>query len=345
MKKSFIPGKVWCDTNGKRIQAHGGSVIYLNGRYYWYGENKEFTTGDDNIWTYGIRCYSSKDLYNWKDEGLIIPPSDDLASPLHPSCKNDRPHILYNNKTNKYVCWMKRMHDDGAQTMTVLTSDRFLGGYEIVKSGYRPLDMNAGDFTLVEDSGKGYIIFEKVHSELIVADLTEDYLGVTGVYSSHFPNRVPYTREAPAHFKKNGKHYIITSGTTAYFPNPSQVAVADSLHGDYKVLGNPHAGDSSNTSFHSQISCIFKVEGKENLYIACADRWLPEYMHISYENVESFFHLAAQGRMEEAIALKNSLHLPNTDNTSIADYVWLPLTFDGENVKILWRDEWRWEDY
>ena len=25
---SFRPGQIWLDTNGKRIQAHGGSVIY-----------------------------------------------------------------------------------------------------------------------------------------------------------------------------------------------------------------------------------------------------------------------------------------------------------------------------
>ena len=32
-------------------------------------------------------------------------------------------------------------------------------------------------------------------------------------------------------------------------------------------------------------------------------------------------------------------------NTSIADYVWLPLRFDGEKAVIEWKDEWRIEDY
>lgn len=62
------------DTEGKRIQAHGAGMIYENETYYWYGENKEFTTGKDEVWTWGIRFYSSKDLVNWKDEGLVIPP-------------------------------------------------------------------------------------------------------------------------------------------------------------------------------------------------------------------------------------------------------------------------------
>ena len=42
---SIRPGQVWLDTKGKRIQAHGGSVMYLDGYYYFYGENKEKPTG------------------------------------------------------------------------------------------------------------------------------------------------------------------------------------------------------------------------------------------------------------------------------------------------------------
>ena len=97
---SFRPGKEWKDTNGKPIQAHGGSVIYIDGIFYWYGENKEKTKPDNDIWHWGVRCYSSVDLYNWKDEGIIIKPvTDDPESPLYPSKCMDRPHILYNKKT------------------------------------------------------------------------------------------------------------------------------------------------------------------------------------------------------------------------------------------------------
>ena len=28
-RQAFYPGKVWLDTEGKRIQAHGGSVMYI----------------------------------------------------------------------------------------------------------------------------------------------------------------------------------------------------------------------------------------------------------------------------------------------------------------------------
>lgn len=48
-KKMIYPGEIMLDTEGKRIQAHGAGMIYENGTYYWYGENKEFTTGKDEI--------------------------------------------------------------------------------------------------------------------------------------------------------------------------------------------------------------------------------------------------------------------------------------------------------
>ena len=346
--QAIYPGKVWFDTNGNRIQAHGGSIMYIDGVYYWYGENKEKTDGVNGIWHWGVKCYSSTDLYNWEDRGIIIPPEPgDPTSSLHPESCMDRPHIIYNKKTKKYVCWMKIMNKDSFQTQTetVMVANHILGPYTKVKEGLQPLGMNAGDFDLaVAEDGKAYYYFERVHSETICADLTEDYTDVTGYYSTHFPRKhPPYVREATAHFKRKGKHYLITSGTTGYLPNPSEVAVADTWHGPYKVLGNPHVGDESQTSFHSQISCIFKVEGKKDLYIACADRWLPQNMDKEYPIYEEMFN-SIYSEEEKEFDFSRMGEEP-IQNTSIADYVWLPLRFDGDMVYIDWKDEWRIEDY
>ena len=35
----IYPGRVWKDTEGRRIHAHGGSLFYENKKFYWYGEN------------------------------------------------------------------------------------------------------------------------------------------------------------------------------------------------------------------------------------------------------------------------------------------------------------------
>lgn len=342
----FIPGGVWLDTNGKRIQAHGGSVMCLNHVYYWYGENKEKTDGRNGIWHWGVRCYKSTDLYNWEDCGIIIPPdTENPESPLHPQNCMDRPHIIYNQKRKKFICWLKIMEKDGSQSETILEADDILGPYQIIRTGLRPLGMSAGDFDLaVAEDGKAYYYFERVHSEMICADLTEDYTNVTGYYSTHFPRRYPpFVREAPAHFMRNGKHYLITSGTTGYYPNPSEVAVADTWHGPYRELGLLHRQDESKTSFHSQISSVFKVEGKKDLYIACADRWLPEHMDRKYENYSRIFELLFSGRRDEI--RPDMMGEPVIENTAIADYVWLPILFDGDRPYIKWMDTWSLDDF
>ena len=50
MLDAFYPGKPWLDTEGKRIQAHGGSLLYHEGTFYWYGEDKTLTDGISPIW-------------------------------------------------------------------------------------------------------------------------------------------------------------------------------------------------------------------------------------------------------------------------------------------------------
>lgn len=346
----FRPGKIWLDTEGKRIQAHGGSIMYLDGKYYWYGENKEFTDPDKGIWHWGVRCYVSSDLYNWDDIGLIIPPDlDNENSGLNPHSMMDRPHIIYNRRTKKFVCWMKIMQKNGEQTETVMTADSITGPYTLVREGLRPLNMDAGDFDLVvAPDGKAYYYFERVHSETVCADLTDDYTDVTGYYTTHFPHPYPpYVREATSHFIRNFKHYLVTSGTTGYLPNPSELAVAGTWHGPYKVLGDPHPGDASKTSYHSQISSVFKVPGKKDLYIALGDRWMPEAMNVPYSLYEKIFVTDFSGtatKEELAWSEEAKKQIPR-EKTKEADYVWLPFRFEGEMGYLDWKDEWRTEDY
>jgi len=340
------PGRVWLDTKGERIQAHGGSVLFADGTFYWYGENKERSTGRDGIWHWGVRCYASTDLSSWEDLGLIIPPVlDDPRSPLNPAQFTDRPHIVINPETGKYICWLRVSSRAGRpQTLVVLVADALLGPYRIVEAGLRPLGMDAGDFDLVIDSddGKAYCYFERVHRELVCADLTADYTGFTGYYSTHFPRPgPPWVREARAHFARRGRHYLITSGRTWYFPNPAEVALADTYHGPWTVLGDPHPADPTRTSFNSQVSSVFKHPAKEDLYVALADRWLPD-MPRDAPNAADIF---AQTSEEEAAELLRPYGYVADPDTSRADYVWLPLRFAGDMAYLDWHDEWCVDDY
>ncbi|MBN2047333.1 MAG: family 43 glycosylhydrolase, partial [Anaerolineaceae bacterium] len=290
---------------------------------------------------------------NWEDIGIIIPPEPDQPdSPLHPTSCMDRPHIIFNEKTGKYVCWMKIMEDRNSQSMTIMTADDFLGPYTMVRSGYRPHGFDSGDFDLAldEQTGKAYIYFEKVHTEMICAELSDDFTEAVGEFSSYFQHpHPPFVRESPAHFIRNGKHYLFTSGTTGYFPNSSEIAVADDWHGPYRVLGNPHPADRSETSFRSQINEVLRVEGTD-LYIAIADRWLPNLL--SSRLVTKMIkkgvarHFANEPQEEEKSRKIN--HKPekeNNSNTAFANYVWLPIRFEGEMPIIDWKSEWRIEDY
>jgi Glycosyl hydrolases family 43 len=350
---SIRPGQVWLDTSGERIQAHGGSLFYRQGTYYWYGENKERTTPGSGNWHWGVRAYSSTDLYNWDDRGLIIPPVlDDPDSPLHPAQKMDRPHIIFNERTGTYVCWLKVMgsgaHD--TQASTVLVADSLLGPYTIVRAGLTPLGMSAGDFDLVVDpeTRKAYYYFEKVHTHLVCAELSDDYTDVTGEHSLHFPHPCPpFTREAPAHFERGGVHYLVTSGSTGYFPNFSEFASAPDYHGPWQVLGDAHPDDRSRTSFRSQISSVFKHPGKQDLYLALADRWLPELpdnLPDVYESVAARVRGEAPPAAPPGADMAAIMAAGRCENTAIADYVWLPIRFDGDTPRIDWLDEWRVED-
>ncbi len=356
MLHSFRPGDVWLDTSGKPIQAHGGSIIVVNDTFYWYGENKERTVGDGKIWSWGIRAYSSKDLYNWDDLGTIIPPNTkDLSSPLNPGRMLDRPHIIFNPRTKKFVCWFKVMERNGTQTRSVMVANKITGPYAMVHTGILPLGMSAGDFDLVvtPDDHKAYMYFERVHSELICADLTDDFTNFTGYYSTHFPHRGPSAvREGPAYFWRKGKHYLATSGTTSYFPNPSEIALAETYHGPWIVLGDLHPSDRTRTSFNSQICSVFKHPGKQDLYIALADRWMGPLSGAQFESGE--LSRLVQSAFDKTFTTHEKLTSEETEAmafnwrplaTSQSRYVWLPIRFDGGKPVIEWRDEWNLDEF
>ena len=70
--QAFRPGQAWHDTKGELIRAHGGGFYFENGVYYFFGEDKRngYTIGG---YTHAIVCYSSRDLFNWTNEGNVVP--------------------------------------------------------------------------------------------------------------------------------------------------------------------------------------------------------------------------------------------------------------------------------
>lgn len=346
-KENLFPVNKMVDTDGKAIQAHAGGLLYEEGVLYWFGENKEFTTGKSEIWTYGIRCYSSTDFINWKNEGLIIPPDiDDPESSLHPSKAVDRPHILHCKKSKKYVCWLKISEKDGY--FVVLVADNLLGPYTIVRDHVHPLGSQIGDFDIWQDEeGNGYIIFEHDHRGLYSATLTSDFLDISEIYEDMFINlKPPYTREGVTHFLHGGKHYLLTSGMSGYIPNPSEVAVSDNPLGPYTFLNNPHRNDPSDASFNSQISAIIPHPKYPELYITVGDRWIPELIMTKkkWEKIRRGFRAIEEKKifshlLDVLYMGKMPWHCDKV-NTSQALYVWLPMYFEGNKPVIEWYEGW-----
>lgn len=345
------PGAVWLDTDGKPIQAHGFQIACIDGTYYWYGENKADALLGTTRMFGGVRCYSSRDFYNWKDEGLLIEPDSlNPLSPIHYSQKLERPHIIRNPRSGKYVLWAKSQAEDGY--FAIFQADRFIGPYTFVRN-LQPEGYGVGDFDMYVDelSGKGYVWFERPHWELICAELTDDFLDVTDVYSNHFVGqKPPFTREAPAHFMANGKHYLFTSGTTGYTSNPTEVAEFDDYHGEYRILGDPHVGDSCASSFNSQITCVIKIPGQE-LWIALADRWEPhttgtDFSRRTFEAKKgAYANYQPQPQKpvgtEPQVVDRRYKLVDAAHAVYHAGYVFLPITFEDGVPRIHWQDEWR----
>ncbi|WP_256009051.1 glycoside hydrolase family 43 protein [Desertivirga xinjiangensis] len=318
LNTSFRPGKKWTDTNGNPIQAHGGGILFYEGTYYWYGENKDSVNAPmvvlpgwsvDRVDVIGVSCYSSKDMYNWKFESLALPAAkNNPESDLHPKKVVERPKVIYNRITKKFVMWLHIDSEDyKAARSGVAIADKPEGPFTYLGS-FRPNGLMARDMTLfADDDGKAYQFYSSEDNKtMIVSELTADYLKPSGRYKRIF---IDQSREAPAVFKHNEKYYCITSGCTGWAPNPSEYAVADSPLGEWQVKGNPAKGEGAQTTFNAQGTFVIPVQGKANTYIFMADRWL---------NKE----------------LKNS------------SYVWLPLQVkpDG-SLEIYYKKEWKLSEF
>ena len=140
---TIVNGEPFYDTNGNAIQAHGGGFLKVEDTYYWVGEDKSNNSAVGNP----VHLYSSNDLVNWQDEGLILTPQSKTADGRQPlnHCKLERPKLLYNEKTQKYVLWVhyETAADYAASEVIVATADDVKGPYTLTnKTHFRP---GAGD--------------------------------------------------------------------------------------------------------------------------------------------------------------------------------------------------------
>ncbi|KAL0384150.1 UNVERIFIED_CONTAM: hypothetical protein Sradi_2809300 [Sesamum radiatum] len=215
----YHPGRVWLDTDGNPIQAHGGGILFdeKSGTYYWYGEYKDGPTyhaggtGTARVDVIGVGCYSSKNLWAWKFQGIILAAEDrDETHDLYKLKVLERPKVIHNDKTRKYVMWM---HVDDATyskaSVGIAVSDSPTGPFEYLHS-QRPNGFDSRDMTVFkDDNGVAYLIYSSIRNkEIHISPLNEDYLGVTNTTVRAL---VGQHREAPAVFKHQSIYYMVTS--------------------------------------------------------------------------------------------------------------------------------------
>jgi beta-xylosidase len=345
---SFNPGKAWLANDSLNINAHGGGVLFYDGKYYLFGQF--MVEGDaGNRAQVGVSCYSSKDLYNWKNEGIALKVSDDTTSDIRKDCVLERPKVIYNAKTKKFVMWFHlEMKSKGysAARSGVAIADNITGPYTYLHSerpdaGFWPVNITeaqkttnnkcegviftggsapahpdslnilgrdfkggqmARDMNLfVDDDGKAYHIFSsEENSTLHISQLSDDYLSHSGKYARAFVGRF---MEGAAMFKCCGKYYLVASSCTGWAPNAARSAVADSIFGPWKEMGNPCVDADSALTYHSQSTFVLPVQGKEHAFIFMADRWTPE-------------------------------------NAINCKHVWLPIDFEKGRFILHWLPEW-----
>ena len=104
--------------------------------------------------------------------------------------------------------------------------------------------MSRDQTVFVDDDGRAYQIYSSEgNATMYISLLTEDYLKPSGRFTRNFINR---WREAPAIFKHDSKYYMISSGCTGWDPNVAEIAVADSVMGEWTVIASRDHGRGEN---------------------------------------------------------------------------------------------------
>ncbi|MGI6116152.1 family 43 glycosylhydrolase [Luoshenia tenuis] len=287
------------DTDGKFLHSHGGHILLAeDGYYYLYGEYGEFSMTRQV--GRKVSCYRSRNLTHWENCGVVLSVDTPraayhLTKHTNPTLQrnpgpaqearwagwNDRvqvgatiqrPKVLYNPKTKRYVMWMHWEDGKGFYYAhaAVASAKRPEGPYTYHGS-FRPAGEMARDCTLFQDDdGTAYFIAAgRDNADLYIYRLTEDYMAVDECVKCLFPDQF---REAPTLFKRNGVYFMLSSECMGAEPNQGMYSFSRELTGRWSAqrpLGSP-------TTYDTQPAFVFSIDTPQGAqYFYVGDRWNP----------------------------------------------------------------------
>lgn len=261
-------GLLWQTDDGATVQAHAPGFVRVGDIWYMCGEDRS------NWWNPDVNLYSSTDLVHWKFEKKIIQNGVTTAE-LGSSRMIERPKLLYNEKTDKFVVWCHYESSDyGASEAASFECDSVNGAYRYVWSG-RPLGIKSRDCNVFQDTdGTAYFVSTTEENQhLGLFRLSDDYHEAVA-HTQLFPWQ---RREAPAIVRIGDRYFMFNSACSGWDPNQCKMSYTGNLESGWSALqnvGNPMAYDT-------QAAAILEIKGtKTTTYLYVGDRWqdpgLPE---------------------------------------------------------------------
>lgn len=255
-------GSQFVDNNGSPLQAHGAGIIKVGSYYYMLGENR------NGYLFKAVSMYRSTDLQTWTYRNDILTAN---SAPSLNTSNLERPKVIYNAATKKYVLWA---HKENGQNyndaeVVVATSDTVDGNY-LYQSEFRPLNYESRDMTLFADSdGAAYLISAANNNyDLNIYKLNASYTGIDSLVTTLGGNH----REAPAVFKRGAVYFLLTSAATGWNPNKAAYQTASSMAGPWT---SPTSFGDPNT-YNSQSTYVQPITGSSGTsYLYLGDRWGP----------------------------------------------------------------------
>lgn len=356
--KTFKPGEPWPDNRGVHINAHGGGILFYDGTYYWFGEHKvEGEKG--NAAHVGVHVYSSRDLYNWTDEGIALAVVDDAASAITRGCILERPKVIHNARTGKFVMWFHLEPKDAGYTGSlsgVAVANQVTGPFQFVGS-FRP---NAGVWPLNAPPAE--------QRELSAEELKQIAgMELGGGPRPYYPRRLLFRRDFKGGQMARDMTLFVDDDGAAYHIYASEANGTlhiSRLTEDYLQPAGRYVRVLPGR--FNEAPAMMKWRGRYFLFTSDCTGWAPnparllaadsilgeweelgnpcigpgEQIANTFESQPTFI-LPVVGKPDAFIFMADRWRPTNAID---GRYVWLPIEFQHGVPTIQWRNRWRWQD-